>query len=116
MARVYLKRAYQRWSLEQKRAAVSRMEVETHGSLAAELGIDKRMLYLWREEVRRKEQQAKREQSRDHALERENLRLKKALATKVLELDFLQGVLRNIEAQRRPASGLGETASTEPSA
>jgi len=103
-----LKRGYRTWSLEEKRAAVAR----THTLLAAELGIHKRVLYAWRERARLLEQRAKRELTRDRALERENLRLKQALATKVLEADFLQGVLRRIEAQRRPAGGSGETAST----
>jgi len=30
----------------------------------------------------------------------------------VLEADFLQGVLRRIEARRQPTNGSGETAST----
>jgi hypothetical protein len=51
--------------------------------------------------------------SRERALERENRKLKEALATKVLEADFLQGVLRRIEARRQPISGSGETASTK---
>ena len=72
-------------------------------------------LYSRREHLRRLEEKAKREGSRERALERENRKLKEALATKVLEADFLQGVLRRIEAQRRPASGSGETVSTRKS-
>ncbi len=105
-------RPYRGWSMEEKRLAVSRMESETHGALAAELGIAKRALYLWRDQLRLLDQKAKRESSRDGALERENLRLKQALGTKALEVDFFTGVLRRIEAQRQPASGSGETAST----
>jgi hypothetical protein len=92
------------------------MDSSTHALLAAELGIHKRVLYAWREHVRLLDQRAKLRLTRDQALERENLRLKQALATKVLEADFLQGVLRRIEAQRRPSSGSGETASTKKSA
>jgi transposase-like protein len=92
------------------------MESTTHGLLAAELGVDKRMLYAWRDQLRQLDRKAHRELSRERALQRENRRLKEALATKVLEADFLAGVLRNIEAQRRPASGPGETASTGRSA
>jgi len=58
---------------------------------------------------------AKAEGSRERALERENRKLKEALASKVLEADFLQGVLRRIEARRQPISGSGETASTRKS-
>jgi predicted RNase H-like nuclease (RuvC/YqgF family) len=106
-------RRYRVWSLEAKRAAVDRMGCCTHGQLAAELGISKRQLYSWRDHLRRLEQRTKREGSRERALERENRQLKQALATKVLEADFLQGVLRRIEARRQPVSGSGETASTK---
>jgi hypothetical protein len=33
----------------------------------------------------------------------------------LVEADFLQGVLRRIEARRQPSSGSGETASTNKS-
>ena len=94
-----MKRGYRVWSLEQKRAAVAQMESCKHALLAAELGIAKRVLYSRREHLRRLEEKAKREGSRERALERENRKLKEALATKVLEADFLQGVLRRIEAR-----------------
>jgi hypothetical protein len=45
-------------------------------------------------------------------LEQENRRLKRALAEKVLEVDFLQGALRNIEARRRQSIVSGARAST----
>ncbi|MES2391391.1 MAG: transposase [Acidobacteriota bacterium] len=105
-------RIYRKWSMEEKRAAVARMDSITHHLLASELGIEKRILYKWREDLRIAEQKVRREQSRERALERENAELKKALATKVLEADFLQGVLRRIEARRQPVSGSGATAST----
>ena len=105
------KRIYREWSLEEKRAAVMRMESIKHAVIASELGIDKRVLYAWREQVRIAEQKAHRDLSRERTLERENRKLKEALATKVLEADFLQGVLRRIEARRQPISGSGETAS-----
>jgi transposase-like protein len=107
-----MKRKYRVWSLEEKRAAVDRMGACTHGSLAAELGITKRQLYSWRDALRRMEQTNRREGSRERTLERENWKLKQVLATKVLEADFLQGVLRRIEARRQPTNGSGETAST----
>ncbi len=112
MESVKKKRVYRRWSMEEKRAAVARMESVTRGAWAAELGVPVRLLRRWREQMRLLEQKAKREGSRGRALERENRDLKQALATKVLEADFLQGVLRRMETRRRPASGSGETAST----
>jgi len=105
-------RKYRMWTLEQRRAAVERMATAKHTAVAAELGIATRLLYRWREEMRRLERSAKREVSREQALEQENRQLKQALGAKALEADFFKGVLRRIEAQRQPASGSGATAST----
>ena len=104
-------RTYRRWTLEQKRQAVERMVTCRHAKLAAEIGIPQRQLYSWRKDLQPRAVPAK-GSSREKMLEGENQRLKEALATKVVEADFLQGVLRRIEAQRRPSSGSGETAST----
>jgi transposase-like protein len=110
-----MKRRYRHWTAAEKRAAVAQMAVCGHGKIAAELGISKRLLYTWRAHELRLEKAAKAETSRERALERENQKLKQALASKVLEADFLQGVLRRIEARRQPVSGSGETASTRKS-
>lgn len=107
-----MRRTYRVWTLEEKRAAVDRMQSCRHAKLAADLGISKRLLYSWRKHLWRLEQKADRSGSRERALELENRQLQQALATKVLEADFLQGVLRRIEARRQPSSGSGETAST----
>ena len=104
-------RTNRRWTLEQKRQAVERMATCRHAKLAAEIGIPQRQLYSWRKDLQPRVVPAK-GSSREKMLEGENQRLKEALATKVVEADFLQGVLRRIEAQRRPSSGSGETAST----
>jgi hypothetical protein len=71
-------------------------------------------LYSWRKDLKKLEQGPPevRGGSREQRLERENEQLKQALAKKVVEADFLQGVLRRIEARRQPSSGSGETAST----
>jgi hypothetical protein len=45
-------------------------------------------------------------------LEQENRRLKRALAEKVLEVDFLQGALQQVEARRRQNTASGARAST----
>jgi hypothetical protein len=107
-----MRRTYRVWTLAEKRAAVDRMGSFRHAQLARELGVDKRLLYSWRKHLWRLEQAVEPETARQRALELENRQLKEALATKVLEADFLQGVLRRIEARRRPVSGSGETAST----
>lgn len=105
-------RAYRRWTLEEKRQAVERMRICRHEKLAAELGIPKRQLYYWRKQLLHWDRLGEAGSSREEGLARENRRLKEALATKVVEADFLRGVLRRIEARRRPSSGSGETAST----
>src|ERR1035437_6174196 len=97
-----MKRPYRHWTQAEKRAAVAQMSVCGHGKIAAELCISKRRLYVWRAHELRLEKAARAEASRERALERENRKLKEALATKVLEADFLQGVLRRIEAQQAP--------------
>ena len=45
-------------------------------------------------------------------LEEENRRLKRALAEKVLEVDFLQGALQQVEARRRQNIVSGARVST----
>src|SRR5271168_2837774 len=107
-----MRQTYRRWTLSEKRSAVGQVSVCGHGKLAKVLGISKRELYTWGAYVLHLERAAKAETSKERALERENRKLKAALATKVLEADFFKGVLRRIEAQRQPVSGCGETAST----
>jgi predicted RNase H-like nuclease (RuvC/YqgF family) len=104
--------------MEQKRAAVERMSCCGHKELAAEIGIPQRQLYSWRRDVERWQLgQAGAEQrlTQEQRLQRENQRLKQALAGKVVEVDFLRGALRRIEARRRHSSAAGETASTSKS-
>lgn len=109
-------RKYRRWTLEEKRQAVERMASCRHEQLAKELGIPKRQLYFWRQEMRLRKRVAEGDSSREQKLEKENQQLKEALAKKVVEADFLQGALRRIEARRQPENGPGETASTNRSA
>jgi hypothetical protein len=72
-------------------------------------------LYSWRKDVERwrlGQGAGEGRWSLEQRLERENRRLKQALAGKVVEVDFLRGALRRIEARRQASSGHGETAST----
>ena len=101
---------YRRWSWEQKRQAVDRMKSCSPQKLAKELGIYKRQLYQWRDQLRRHRGEPA---TREEQLKRENQRLREALGKKVLEVDFLQGALRRIEARRRASEGCGETTSTK---
>jgi hypothetical protein len=45
-------------------------------------------------------------------LQQENERLKRALADKTLEVDFLQGALQQVEARRRQNTASGAKTST----
>lgn len=111
-------RRYRRWTIEQKRAAVERMSYCGHDKLAAEIGIPKRQLYSWRRDVERWQLgRAKPDGglSLEQRLQRENQRLKQALAGKVVEVDFLRGALRRIEARGQQSNAAGETASTSKS-
>lgn len=101
---------YRRWSWEEKRRAVERMKSCSSQQLAQELGIHKRQLYEWRDQLRRRRGEPP---TREEQLKRENQQLREALGKKVLEVDFLQGALRRIEARRRASDGCGETASTK---
>jgi transposase-like protein len=101
---------YRRWSWEQKRRAVERMKSCSPQELAKELGIHKRQLYEWRDQLRQRRGEPP---TREDQLKRENQRLREALGKKVLEVDFLQGALRRIEARRQASDGCGETASTK---
>lgn len=108
------KRKNRRWSLEEKRKIVERMQSCGHQDLAEELGVDRRQLYAWRMQVRR-EAEGRVGEERQQQLEREVRQLRDALARKVMEADFLRGALRRIEARRQSSAGSGATASTKKS-
>ena len=82
------------------------------GKLCEELGVSRSTLRQWR-----REQEAGREQAPatvglpGETLEEENRRLKRALAEKVLEADFLQGALHQVGERRRRNAGSGARAS-----
>ena len=92
--------------------ALERLRTCMHiGQLCKELGIHPRTLRKWRLEM-----DAGREAEpaglAGETLEQENRRLKRALAEKVLEVDFLQGALQQVEARRRQNTASGARAST----
>jgi hypothetical protein len=93
------------------RAAVERLQAgENAGDLAAELGIDQRGLYRWRARLGGSAGSPERE--REAGLRQEVEQLKRALAEKVLEVNFLQGALHKIEARRQGKASSGAKAST----
>ena len=81
--------------------------------LAKELGIHRRMLYRWRDQL---EPVAKKEGSSpplpEARLRNEINQLKRALADKTLELDFFKGALQKVEARRQQQDVTGAKAST----
>lgn len=106
------RKKYQRWSWEEKQRAVEKMKGRSPQQVADELGIHKRQLYDWRDQLRRHRGEPP---TREEQLKREIQQLRAALGKKVLEVDFLQGALRRIEARRRASDGCGGTASTKKS-
>ena len=103
-----------RHTKEFKRLCVARMkECDNIGVLAKELGIHRRLLYRWREEL---DPVAKGERppphSREARLRQEVNRLKQALADKTLAVDFFKGALQKVEARRQQSDVSGAPAST----
>ena len=79
------------WRPEWFRAmAVERLRSSTHiGKLCLELGVSRSTLRKWRTQMEsRRDSEPVEVQLRGETLEKENLRLKQALAEKVLEVDF----------------------------
>jgi len=104
-----------RYPIAFRQMAVQRMrDCENVGTLAKELGVHRRMLYKWRDQLEPADggdsQQS--ENRRESTLRLENNQLKRALADKTLEVDFFKGALQKIEARRQQSKNSGERAST----
>ena len=105
-----VKRAKRR-GLEFWQAAVARVKAgENLAEVAADLGVDRRGLARWQEKLDPELLRADRR--REKALVTEVEELKKALAEKVLEVDFLRGALHKVEARRRQSGSVGVPGST----
>ncbi len=111
------KKRVARYSIEFRRIAVERMKgCNNIARLAKELGVERKSLYLWREQLdpesvisRKPGPPAK---SREVELEKEVLRLKGVLADKTLELDFFRGALQKVEERGRQSKNSGGKTST----
>ena len=109
------KRRVSRYGDEFKRQCVERMkQCDTIGALAKELGIHRRMLYRWRDQLDpvAKGKGSAPPNSPETRLRQEVSRLKQALADKTLELDFFKGALQKVEARRQQQDVAGAKAST----
>jgi len=81
-------------------------------ALAQELGVERRLLYKWRERMKGREGQE--EAAKDSSQRRQGREideLKRLLAEKTLEVDFFKGALQKIAARRQNNTESGEKAS-----
>jgi transposase len=104
-----------RYSRKFQRAAVERMKTcESVDDLAKELGVTRRCLYKWRTKLEAVDpgEEAARPSTHASAQRKEILQLKRMLAEKAMEVDFLKGALQKVEARRQRSSGPGGKAST----
>jgi transposase-like protein len=107
-----------RYSRKFQRMAVERMKTcVSVDELAKELGVTRRCLYKWRTKLEAAEPGEEAARPSTHALahRKEILQLKRLLAEKAMEVDFLKGALQKVEARRRRSSDSGEKASTNTS-
>ena len=95
--------------------AVERLkQCENIVALSKELGVHRRLLYRWRDQLEPTEsgEVLAPGNSRETTLRKEVSRLKRALAEKTLEVDFFKGALHNVEARRQRSGKSGARAST----
>ena len=105
---------HRKFTKEFRESALRRLALAPNvAQLCRELGISRQLLYLWRDSQQR--EQEKQSQTAAERLRQENGQLKKALARKTLEVDFLKAACAKVEALRQTVTVSGETASGKPS-
>jgi transposase-like protein len=108
--------AKRRYSEHFRQVAVERLRgCENIVALAKELGVSRRQLYRWRDELDPEEAVVGKppgEKSRASTLRKTVNHLKRVLAEKTLEVDFFRSALQKVEARRQQSSRSGEKAST----
>jgi transposase-like protein len=80
------------------------------GALAQELGLHRRLLYKWRDQLEPVEHGEAVPSTPE--LRQQVRRLKRLLAEKTMEVDFFKGALQKVEARRQRSSSSGEPTST----
>ena len=106
-------RKYAKYTEEFRRQAVAQMkESDNVRALARKLGIDKRLLYDWRERAADLRDQRSPAHRQERKQENEINELKRLLAEKTLEVDFFKGALQKVAARRQASGERGEKAST----
>ena len=109
------KKRVRRYPKAFKQRAVERLKrCENIVALAAELGLHRRLLYKWRDQLDPVDgsQESPVENSRESTLRKENSRLKRVLGDKTLEVDFFRGALQKVEARRQNRGDTGAKAFT----
>jgi transposase-like protein len=103
-----------RYPMEFRRAVVERMNQSNNiTALAKELGLDRKLMYNWRDQLDPKQRSERPPiETREAKLEREVRRLKRVLADKTLEVDFFKGALQKVAARRQQQDVTGAKAST----
>ena len=104
-----------RYPKEFRRVAVERLKsCDNIGALSPELGVHRRLLYKWRDQLEAAEmpEGSLSQNSRESTLRKEVHQLKRLLADKAVEVDFLKGALQKVEARRQRSRNSGEKAST----
>ena len=99
-------KAFRQMALERMRGC------ENVSALAEELGVDRTVLYRWRNLMPTRDGTEAAANSPIRELRKEIRDLKRVLAEKALEVDFFKGALQKIEARRQSSSSSGGKAST----
>jgi Transposase len=79
--------------------------------LARELGVHRRLLYRWQDQLEPVEQGGEPVPSSPE-MRKQVRQLKRLLAEKTMEVDFFKGALQKVEARRQRSSSSGEQTST----
>ncbi|MGC2161596.1 MAG: transposase [Silvibacterium sp.] len=108
------KRTIGRYPKAFRKMAVERLRgCDNIVALAQELGVHRRLLYKWRDQLEPIEDgQGPPENSKERELRQQVAQLKRLVADKTLEADFFRGALQKVEARRQNSRRPGETAST----
>ena len=107
----------ERYSQKFRCRTVERMSAcENILRLSRELGIHRRLLYKWRDQLDPADAEAEGEgtpqSSRESTLRKEISKLKRLLADKTVEVDFFRSALQKVRARRQQSAISGEKAST----
>jgi transposase len=96
-----------------RQMALERMRnCENVSELAKELGVDRTVLYHWKDQSEPGDESDRVGHSPVRELRKQIRDLKRVLADKALEVDFFKGALQKVEARRQSGGCSDETAST----